>query len=105
MQQLLEKLKEGGSIVSSNDCSQLEIAEAKACDRMHVDENGFGFIYFPKKEKMINIQDDDGHWYYIPKNQKEKFVEMLEEAGEKEDHGDFINEFDEYRTGGGPHED
>lgn len=38
----------GGKIVPSNECSDLEIAQARACGRMYVDKDGFGFIYFPK---------------------------------------------------------
>lgn len=50
MENLFTLLKEkGGRIVSSNDCSPVEIAEARACDRMFIDEDGFGFIYFPAK--------------------------------------------------------
>lgn len=48
MENLFEKLKmEGGKIISSNDCTPLEISEARACGRMYVDDDGFGFIYFP----------------------------------------------------------
>jgi hypothetical protein len=49
MKKLTELLiKHGGKIISSNDCSVLEIAEARADNRMWVDENGFGFIFMPK---------------------------------------------------------
>lgn len=48
MQKLLNLLAEkSGFIMSSNDCSVLEIANARANDTMFVDENGFGFIWFP----------------------------------------------------------
>lgn len=47
MKELFEKLKFGGRIVSSSDCTHSEIAQAQACERMYIDENGFGFVYFP----------------------------------------------------------
>lgn len=47
MHELFKMLKNGGKIVSSNDCTVLEIAEAQACKRMWVCDKGFGFIYFP----------------------------------------------------------
>jgi hypothetical protein len=37
----------GGSIVSSNDCSVLEISLAQACGRFCVDDDGMGFVYRP----------------------------------------------------------
>lgn len=41
IQQLIE---EGGAIVSSNICSLIEIADAKATGRFAVDDEGFGFV-------------------------------------------------------------
>lgn len=42
---LLDKLKrEGGEIVSSNDCSETEISDARCRGDFHVDVNGFGFV-------------------------------------------------------------
>lgn len=35
------------SIVSSADCSQFEIAQAAACGRFYVNEDGFGFVLRP----------------------------------------------------------
>lgn len=37
----------GGKIVSTNDLTVFEISSARAEDRLFVDENGFGFVYFP----------------------------------------------------------
>jgi len=54
-------------------------------------------------EKYINITDDDGHWYYLPKSMKAEFMKMLEE-GEQDEWGAFMDKFNQYRTGGGPHE-
>lgn len=42
-------IEKGGMIVSSASCNLIEIAEAQACRRMWVDDNGFGFIWFPKQ--------------------------------------------------------
>lgn len=39
--------QEGGTIVSSASCSQAEIAAAESCGRMHVNENGCGFVLRP----------------------------------------------------------
>ena len=47
----LEKLKEGGTIVSSNDCSPYEISLARCCHRFFVDAQGFGYVYRPKKKE------------------------------------------------------
>lgn len=56
------------------------------------------------QEKHINIKDDDGHWYYIPKSLKKEFQQMLEN-GESDEWQAFNDKFADYRTGGGPHED
>lgn len=47
MERMFEQLKHGGKIVSSSQCTELEIAQARACDRFYVDERGFGFVYLP----------------------------------------------------------
>lgn len=55
MDMLIKMLIEGGGkIISSNDCTRSEIAQAAACNRMHIDENGFGFIYLPKQESIAS---------------------------------------------------
>jgi hypothetical protein len=48
--ELFQKLKNGGKIVSSASCTELEIAQAKACGRIYVDEQGYGFIYLPENK-------------------------------------------------------
>lgn len=56
MKELFEKLKMNkGKIVSSASCTNLEIAEARACNRMFVDDEGCGFIYFPEIPEVSNI--------------------------------------------------
>jgi len=43
--QFLEALcRERGAIVSSNDCSEIEIVYARACNRFYVDSNGLGYV-------------------------------------------------------------
>lgn len=55
-------------------------------------------------EPYINIQDQDFHWYYIPKRLKEDFIKM--EAEGKADYWvKFNDKYAEYRTGGAPHEE
>lgn len=45
LQTLLEKLgREGGCLVATADCDQIEIADANARGDMYVDANGFGFV-------------------------------------------------------------
>jgi hypothetical protein len=44
---LLMKLRTGGVIVSSKDCSPDEIAIATANDRFVVDSDGFGYLWRP----------------------------------------------------------
>lgn len=41
----------GGSIVSSNNCTEIEISTAREEHRMLVDEDGMGFIYIPEVVK------------------------------------------------------
>lgn len=41
---LAQLVTEGGAIVSSNDCSTMEIADAQACGRFAVDDEGLGYV-------------------------------------------------------------
>lgn len=52
MEELFEKLKNGGKIVSTSDLNNYDIASARACGRMYVDKDGFGFVYFSKSEPV-----------------------------------------------------
>lgn len=48
MTQLFAALKsQGGCIVSTNDCSAMEIANARVRGDMTVDDEGFGFVLRP----------------------------------------------------------
>lgn len=57
MKQLFELLvKDGGKIVSTNDCSPLQIALARSQGRMWVNEHSLGFIHIPKSQTdCLNI--------------------------------------------------
>jgi len=44
----VKRLQEGGKIVSSGSLSIASISQAQACNRFFVDEEGFGYAYFPK---------------------------------------------------------
>lgn len=46
--QLIDKLtREGGAIVSSGECSGIEIAQAQACGRFAVRDDGMGYVLRP----------------------------------------------------------
>lgn len=50
---LLKLAKDGGMIVSSNDCSEHEIAFARACGRFVIVDKVFGFV------RKIPLSHDD----------------------------------------------
>lgn len=58
--QLIRMLANGGRIVSSNDLPSGAIDVARACGRMHVDEDGFGYIYLPKGADAIEGNEQLG---------------------------------------------
>jgi hypothetical protein len=66
---------EGGSIVSSNDCSSYEISTARSCGRMYVDERHYGYIWRPK----IKVEENA------------RLREALETSLLLLEHGDFTN--------------
>jgi hypothetical protein len=51
---------EGGRIVSMNDLTEMQIAEAKVTGRAFVDENGFGFALLPWSLVTERDIDRDG---------------------------------------------
>lgn len=58
---LLDRLvSRGGAIVSSNDCSQLEIADAQARGDFYVDENGLGYV-LRLKTWLERVHERDGY--------------------------------------------
>ncbi len=49
MNELFHQLEmEGGAIVCSNECSALELADARMHGRMFVNKDGIGFVRRPK---------------------------------------------------------
>lgn len=58
---LLDKLvREGGCIVSSGDCSELEIADARVRGDFYVDETGFGYV-LRMKQWLDRVHERDGY--------------------------------------------
>ena len=54
IQAMLDRLgKEGGIIVSSHECSNLEIAQAQANNNFYVDDDMYGFVYVPHTIQQI----------------------------------------------------
>jgi hypothetical protein len=75
MKELFELLiQNGGQIVSSNNCSTFEINQARASDRMFVDENSFGFIWIPEID-MCTMEGVEAleKWYPEAVELPEKF--------------------------------
>ena len=71
---LLAKLvREGGYIVGSEEASELEIANAMVCDRMHVDDNHFGHILRPKKNWEMMKAAFEHCYNDAPKPKKEDY--------------------------------
>lgn len=59
--ELLARLaKEGGCIVSSGSCSQMEIADAQARGDFYVDEQGIGFV-LRSKAWLDRVHERDGY--------------------------------------------
>lgn len=52
IQQLLEKAAFGGYIINSSQCTVMEIAFARAEDRMYINEDGIGYIWRPLGAKL-----------------------------------------------------
>lgn len=45
LEQFFYKLRDGGAIVSSNECSELEISNARTTDRFYVDNDNCGYVW------------------------------------------------------------
>jgi hypothetical protein len=60
----------GGEIVSSNDLSADDIAQARASDRMYVDENSLGYVWQPPfKNGIPTTEEEVGQfekWFPLP---------------------------------------
>ena len=52
-----------------------------------------------KLQKVNAVQDSDCHWYIIPEDMLPKF-QQLNSSSDPEAEYEFIDLFDQYRTGG-----
>ncbi len=59
--ELIQQLvKEGGAIVSSNDCTEMELVDARLHGRFAVDDDGMGFVR-RSKEWLARIHLRDAY--------------------------------------------
>jgi len=58
IKQLILKLRGGGVIISSDNCTLCEISSSMANDNMWVDEDGFGYVY-KKHERLWGVYSED----------------------------------------------
>jgi hypothetical protein len=59
----------GGEILSSNSLTAEDINQARASERMYVDENSFGFVWMPPVEKFPETEDEVSlfeKWFPLP---------------------------------------
>lgn len=59
MKEFLEKLRSGGAIVSSNECSQMELADANITGRFFIDEDGYGYVW--RTPEWLKTREDAYH--------------------------------------------
>lgn len=60
--QLIDQLvTDGGAIVSSGDCSEIEIANAKATGRFTVRDDGMGFVRRSKEWLALQLAREKAH--------------------------------------------
>lgn len=52
----------------------------------------------PTLQKVIAIEDNDGHWYVIPADMVNVFHKLLE--GGEDTESEFMEKFNDYTTGG-----
>ena len=57
----LKNLKEGGTIVNSSECSDLEIATAKAFGRFFIDKDGNGYVICHARRWQTSQEDACQH--------------------------------------------
>jgi len=61
-EKLIEQLvTEGGVIVCTGDCSEMEIAVAAACGRMAVNADSIGFVRRPKEWLAVAKKREEAH--------------------------------------------
>lgn len=70
---LQDFIKHGGYIVGSDECSEMEIADAKLHGRMFVDDNGFGHIRRLKKNWDLMKAAYEHCYHDAPKPSLEDF--------------------------------
>lgn len=68
---LLEYLAQyGGQIISSNDLHPQWIEQARASNRMYVDDNSLGYVWEPNLEYGLPTNDEEleqfKKWYPLP---------------------------------------
>lgn len=96
--QILKKVQEhGGAIVSSNECSQLEIDDARATDRFFVDEDGFGYVW----RTQDYLDSRETAFRYWAKNSPKEDVKALRDRlfFGKRDSNLFNKEENDYHRG------
>lgn len=60
--QLIDQLvTDGGAIVSSGDCSEIEIANAKSTGRFTVRDDGMGFVRRTKEWLALQLAREKAH--------------------------------------------
>lgn len=60
--QLIDQLvTDGGAIVSSGDCSEIEIANAQATGRFSVRDDGMGFVRRSKEWLALQLAREKAH--------------------------------------------
>jgi len=82
---LLELLSaHGGKIVSTGQLSLYDIEQAKASNRMYVDENCLGYVWIPDFQKFPENEDEVDlfeKWYpleiEVPKNLNDRMMRVF----------------------------
>lgn len=83
---MFERLKnEGGAIVGSGDCSEMEIADANARGDFYVDKDGFGYVRRLKRW-LERIHENDGYMQNNPQNSETKANKLNQKGDQDEDH-------------------
>ena len=64
---LVELVKHGGAIVSSNDCTEMEIVDARVHGRFAVDDEGMGYVrrmkeWLDRIHKADDYNQDSGNF-------------------------------------------
>ena len=94
--ELFQLLKSGGKIISSASCTELEIAEACSCNRMYVDKDGFGFVYFPSRVRKKQSAEQkealiEGLQIYAKNNPTALVATMTQQTFTREEVINLIN--------------